>query len=104
MLAFENGVYTRVSMRYVPPERRAGGTPMPAVGPLVMNAALGSAARGHSEDMATANYFSHTSPDGRSFVDRMLAAGYGGGGPHGENIAAGYGSPAAVVLGDLDGQ
>ena len=96
VLAFEDEVYARINQMRAA-GATCGGTPMPSVGPLVMNAALRNAARGHSEDMATANYFSHTSPDGRSFVDRILAAGYAGGGPYGENIAAGYGSPAAVV-------
>ncbi|SIQ68338.1 Uncharacterized conserved protein YkwD, contains CAP (CSP/antigen 5/PR1) domain [Haladaptatus litoreus] len=33
-------------------------------------------ARGHSEDMATRNYFSHTSPEGENFADRYEQAGY----------------------------
>ncbi|HZV82336.1 MAG TPA: CAP domain-containing protein, partial [Geobacteraceae bacterium] len=37
---------------------------------------LHDAARGHSVDMATNNYFSHTSQDGRTFSDRIQAAGY----------------------------
>jgi uncharacterized protein YkwD len=64
-----------------------------------MNANLRLAAQGHSQDMATNNYFSHTSLDGRTFADRIRGAGYTGSGPLGENIAAGQGSPAAVVNG-----
>jgi uncharacterized protein YkwD len=43
------------------------------------------------------DYFSHTSPDGQGPGDRAAAAGY----PRwsGENIAAGYPTPAAVVEG-----
>ena len=95
---FENEVLVRVNLR-----RSAaavcGGTAYPAVGPLTMNENLRSAARGHSLDMATQNYFAHTSLDGRSFLDRMYAAGYSGAGPYGENIAAGYSTPADVVDG-----
>jgi uncharacterized protein YkwD len=64
-----------------------------------MNAALRTAARGHSEDMATRNYFSHTSPDGRTFSQRMSNAGYAGTFPWAENIAVGQSSPASVVNG-----
>ncbi len=64
-----------------------------------MNGSLRNAARAHSEDMATKNYFSHTSLDGRTHVQRVVNAGYSGSGPHGENIAAGYSSAAAVVDG-----
>lgn len=76
-----------------------GGTPYAAAPTLSMNGSLRVAARGHSQDMATQNYFSHTSLDGRTFSQRMTQAGYSGGGPRGENIAAGYGSAAAVVAG-----
>ena len=48
--------------------------------------------------MGTRDYFSHTSLDGRSPGDRITAAGYDWR-TYGENIAAGYGSPGAVVRG-----
>ena len=51
---------------------------------------------GHAVDMATQNYFSHTSLDGRSPWDRIDEAGY----PHfgaGENIAAGQRTAEDVV-------
>ena len=48
--------------------------------------------------MAANNYFSHTSQDGRSFVDRINATGYVWS-TIGENIAAGYPSVNAVVDG-----
>jgi uncharacterized protein YkwD len=76
-----------------------GGTTYAPAPALVVNAALGSAARGHSEEMAAYNYFSHTSYDGRTFSQRISSAGYGGASPWGENIAGGQSSPAAVVNG-----
>ena len=76
-----------------------GSTTYPAVAPLTLNLQLREAARGHSQDMATNNYFSHTSQDGRTFDQRIWQAGYTGGYPLGENIAAGQSSAAAVVDG-----
>ena len=64
------------------------------------DARLAAAARLHSEDMARRGYFSHTSLDGRTPWDRMRAQGYSDGA--GENIAAGYGTPAAVMRAWLD--
>jgi uncharacterized protein YkwD len=63
--------------------------------PLHVDARLATAARLHSEDMAKRNYFDHTSLDGRSPWDRIAAQGYAYG--SGENIAAGYGTPHAVM-------
>ena len=60
---------------------------------------LVDAARAHSQDMLARNYFSHTSPDGRSFVDRVNGAGYAGWTNLAENIAWGSGSlgdPSAI--------
>jgi uncharacterized protein YkwD len=54
-----------------------------------------TAARVHSLDMVKRNYFSHTSPDGKTFVTRAKAAGYAT--PIGENIAWGYRTPEAVM-------
>lgn len=65
-------------------------------GPVSADAALQSAAQGHSDDMAANNYFSHTSPDGSTFADRIRAAGYRGG-AIAENIAAGQTSAKAVM-------
>jgi uncharacterized YkwD family protein len=59
---------------------------------------LTSAARTHSDDMACNNFFSHTSPTTGSPFDRITAAGYSYSAA-GENIAAGYGSPSALVDG-----
>jgi uncharacterized protein YkwD len=56
---------------------------------------LTTAARAHSLDMVKRNYFSHTSPDGTTFVTRAKVAGYTS--PIGENIAWGYRTPEAVM-------
>jgi uncharacterized protein YkwD len=64
-------------------------------GALRNDAQLAAAAKGHSDDMAANGYFSHTSQDGRSFADRIEAAGYSGS-PGGENIAQGQRSPQEV--------
>ncbi len=63
---------------------------------LAWNALLTQAGDGHSTDMATANYFSHTSQDGRTLSDRVDATGYLWN-TLGENIAAGYSSVDAVM-------
>ena len=76
-----------------------GGTAYPPVSPLSMDTALRSAARDHSEDMGLNNYFSHDSQDGTSFAQRIANAGYSGGFPRGENIAAGHSSPSSAVNG-----
>lgn len=69
-------------------------------GPVAVHAALVSAAQGHADDMATHDYFSHESQDGRTFVDRATAAGY----PHpgAENIAKGQPDAASVMAAWLD--
>lgn len=63
---------------------------------------LRSAARGHSQDMAANDYFSHTGLDGRSPFDRMADAGYPE--PAGENIALGYRTPADVMDGWMNSE
>lgn len=60
---------------------------------------LRAAAFGHSADMAAKNYFSHDSQDGRSFMDRIRAAGFTGGSGWAENIAMGQRTPAEVMQG-----
>jgi uncharacterized protein YkwD len=63
--------------------------------PLRLNAKLGTAARRHSGAMVRERFFSHTSPNGDTFVDRIRAAGYLEGARSwtaGENIAYGSGS------------
>lgn len=73
-------------------ERAAAGC-----GDVATDERLRTAARGHSEDMAVNDYFSHTGLDGRSPFDRMSDAGYPD--PAGENIAYGYRTPADVMEG-----
>lgn len=63
-----------------------------------MNASLQNAARLHSQDMAANGYFSHTSLDGRTFSQRIRAAGFMGS-PLAENIAGGHPTPEIVVSG-----
>lgn len=74
-------------------ERKKNG-----LSPLISVDSLNVAARRHSEDMAKNDFMSHTGSDGSSPWDRMLDAGYylttGG-----ENVAAGYSTPAAVFVG-----
>ncbi|WP_053227066.1 CAP domain-containing protein [Solirubrobacter soli] len=58
------------------------------------NAKLRKAAVGHSADMVGEGFFDHTSPNGDSFVDRILDAGYAkrnDGWTLGENLAWGTG-------------
>jgi uncharacterized protein YkwD len=67
-------------------------------GPVSVNAPLRRAAQDHSDDMAARDYFSHTSPDGVTFAERIRAAGYAGG-AIAENIAAGQTSAKDVMRG-----
>ena len=70
---------------------------LPAVPPLAWNDILFSASARHSADMATRNYFSHTTPEGIEFPQRLWIEGYGAS-AGGENIAAGMGSIDGVML------
>lgn len=63
---------------------------------LAWNAALSQAALVHSDDMVSANYFSHTGSDGSTASQRATAAGYVWQ-AFGENIAAGQPDVAAVM-------
>lgn len=80
--------------------RTCGTTAMPAVGSLAWSDPLFIAAARHSLDMALHNHFDHTGTDGSSSSQRVTAAGYAWSAT-GENIAAGYGSVAAVMNGWL---
>lgn len=64
--------------------------------PLVLDSRLQGAAKLHSQDMASRNYFSHTSRNGRTFVQRIRAKNYNGL-RLGENIAAGQPNTTSVV-------
>lgn len=71
-------------------------------GKLRTDSRLHKAARDFSALMAAKNFFSHTSPDGSSFVDRIAAAGYPRSAAAAENIAYGYADAAAVVKGWME--
>jgi uncharacterized protein YkwD len=80
--------------------RSCGNSVMPVAGPLVWNQRLFSAADRHARDMATRNYFSHTSLDGRSLAQRVAAEGYAWTSV-GENLAAGQSTVDGVLSGWL---
>ena len=61
---------------------------------------LKKAAQGHADDMSAKRYFSHTSRDGRTFDQRIKAAGWKK--PGGENIARGFSATTAVVTAWMD--
>jgi uncharacterized protein YkwD len=65
---------------------------------LSWNALLTQAAEGHSQDMVANNFFAHNSFDGRTFDQRITAAGYSWS-RAAENIAAGQGTIAEVMAG-----
>ena len=52
-------------------QRRSHGLPA-----LRLNARLSRAARAHSRDMVGRHYFSHTTPEGLSFAERIRGTGY----------------------------
>jgi uncharacterized protein YkwD len=81
-------------LRLTNAERAKGGC-----APLKHDPQLRAAAFGHSDDMAKNNYFDHTSRDGRTFTDRIRAAGFTGGSSWAENIAFGQPTAASVVQG-----
>ena len=65
------------------------------LGALRLSLKLSTAARRHSRAMVRERFFSHTSPSGATFVDRIRATGYLDGAQGwslGENIAYGSGS------------
>lgn len=70
--------------------------------PLRFDTRLRTAARAHSTDMGVHDYFSHTSPNGDTFADRIEDAGY----PHpgAENIARGYETAAEVMDGWMNSE
>jgi uncharacterized protein YkwD len=62
---------------------------------LALNTPLMRAAYGHARDMSERDYFSHTSLDGRTYDQRIRAAGFTGD-DIGENIASGFGDAPEV--------
>ncbi len=73
-----------------------GGVAKPPVAALTLDTKLRCAARFHSNDMATKNFFSHTGSNGSTFTTRINNAGYTWTSA-GENIAAGQTTASAVV-------
>jgi uncharacterized protein YkwD len=67
--------------------------------PLAMNSQLTDAAQNYSEVLASTGCFEHTCGPVPNFVDRDVQAGYTGWTALGENIAAGFTTPEAVVAG-----
>lgn len=63
--------------------------------PLTVDGRLTRAATEHSADMARRGYFSHTTPEGITFGQRVRVAGYPA--PGAENIARGHVSADQVV-------
>jgi uncharacterized protein YkwD len=80
--------------------RMCGSTSYPATAPLAWSCKLETAAVGHSTDMASNDFFSHTGSDGQSVGTRATRAGYTWS-TVGENIAAGYSSVSSVMAGWL---
>lgn len=66
------------------------------VPPLAWSILLTQSAHGHANDMATRDYFSHVSADGRTLADRVNGTGYEWRSV-GEDIAAGYPSIESVM-------
>jgi uncharacterized protein YkwD len=93
--SFEDQVFTLTNQRRAA-GANCGGTVRAPAPALTLDARLQCAARKHSKDMATKNFFSHTGSDGSSFGTRLKSAGYTFR-TAGENIAAGQSTPAAVV-------
>jgi cell division septation protein DedD len=69
--------------------------------PIIVNSCLETAAYLHSQDVAEQNYFSHTSLDGRTFDERIIAAGYTEYVSLAENIAYSSGEPDATRVYDM---
>jgi uncharacterized protein YkwD len=63
---------------------------------LTVDSRLTAAARGHSQDMATRNYFDHNTPEGVTPWTRITNAGYRYSAAA-ENIAEGQTTPASVM-------
>jgi uncharacterized protein YkwD len=70
-------------------------------GALTVDAALTRSAGDHAADMVDRHFFDHTNPDGLDPFERMAAAGFHGS-AMAENIAMGYTTPQAVMVGWMD--
>jgi uncharacterized protein YkwD len=69
------------------------------LGPLALSQELNDAAQRYSQVLAASGCFQHTCGPVPNFRDRINQAGYTGWTAIGENIAAGYPTPEAVVAG-----
>lgn len=74
-----------------------------AEAPLSLNAQLNAAAQAKAEDMAKQNYWSHTSPDGRTPWTFVTAAGYQYQ-VAGENLAFGFTDAASTISGWMNSE
>ena len=89
-----DGDFTQRVVELTNTERQNAGLP-----PLVMNSQLQDAAQAYSEVLATSDCFDHTCGPVPDLADRDGQAGYSDWTALGENIAAGYPTPEAVVAG-----
>ena len=96
-VTFENDVLTLVNQKRAA-GATCGGVAKPPVPALTLDTKLRCAARVHSKDMGTQNFFSHTGSDGTTFSQRITQAGYVWTAAA-ENIGAGYSTPTAAVNG-----
>lgn len=71
-----------------------------SLSPLQLKKDLSLVARGHSEDMAAHDYFSHVSPTGERLPSRIARGGVVGWSRLAENIALnqGYADPVAIAV------
>jgi uncharacterized protein YkwD len=97
-LAAQNEAFELEVIRLVNVERTSRG-----LHPLARNSSLTESARAHNQDMILNHFFDHTGSNGSSPAQRACAHGYA---PYGwgecfvgENIAAGYSTPAEVMQG-----
>ncbi|WP_374568400.1 CAP domain-containing protein [Ideonella sp.] len=93
--------FVKLTNSYRATGRYCGSTWYAATKPVAWDKALKRAATGHSRDMATHDFFSHTGSDGSSMGDRITDAGYRWSAA-GENIAAGYNDAASVMKGWIE--
>jgi uncharacterized protein YkwD len=93
----EKQVITQVNQRRAA-GAKCGGVNKPPAPALTTHGKLRCAARKHSKDMGSKNFFSHTGSNGSSFSQRITSAGYAWT-QAAENIAAGQSTAAAVVTG-----
>lgn len=92
---FETQVLTLVNQKRAA-GATCGGVVYPPAPALTFNENLRCAARKHSKDMGVNNFFSHTGSNGSAFSQRITSSGYTWKAA-GENIGAGYATPAAAV-------